>query len=129
MKPLKDVKPLKLKNHDEYVKRFLEIFEEAVKCRLRTVGQVGIMVSGGLDSGSIAAIASKELKKEEKVLKGYSFLPIESYSNKIVNHRIADESEYVNLLKNYCGNLILPRNDNINPLTNIDELIGIYNSY
>ena len=76
--PLKDVKPLKLKNHDEYVKRFLEIFEEAVKCRLRTVGQVGIMVSGGLDSGSIAAIASKELKKEEKVLNGYSFLPIES---------------------------------------------------
>ena len=29
------------------------------------------------------------------------FLPIESYSNKIVNHRIADESEYVNILKNY----------------------------
>ena len=126
--PLKDVKPLKLKNHDEYVKRFLEIFEEAVKCRLRTVGQVGIMVSGGLDSGSIAAIASKELKKEEKVLKGYSFLPIESYSNKIVNHRIADESEYVNLLKNYCGNLDITycRNDNINSLTNIDELIGIF---
>lgn len=126
--PLKDVKPLKLKNHDEYVKRFLEIFEEAVKCRLRTVGQVGIMVSGGLDSGSIAAIASKELKKEEKVLKGYSFLPIESYSNKIVNHRIADESEYVNILKNYCGNLDITycRNDNINSLTNIDELIGIF---
>ena len=86
------------------------------------------MVSGGLDSGSIAAIASKELKKEEKVLKGYSFLPIESYSNKIVNHRIADESEYVNILKNYCGNLDITycRNDNINSLTNIDELIGIF---
>ena len=126
--PLKDLKPLNLKNHEEYKKKFLEIFKEAVNCRLRTCGDVGIMVSGGLDSGSIAAIATKTLKEQGKVLKGYSFVPLNSYKNKVVDGRIADESDFVEILKNYCGNLQVEycRNDGINSLTNIDEFISIF---
>ena len=126
--PLKDLKPLNLKNHEEYKKKFLEIFEEAVNCRLRTCGEVGIMVSGGLDSGSIAAIATRTLKEQGKVLKGYSFVPLNSYRNKVVDGRIADESDFVEILKNYCGNLQVEycRNDGINSLTNIDEFISIF---
>jgi asparagine synthase (glutamine-hydrolysing) len=41
----------------EYVEHFLEIFQEAVRCRLRSVKPVGISLSGGMDSGSIAATA------------------------------------------------------------------------
>ena len=126
--PLKDLKPLNLKNHEEYKKKFLEIFKEAVNCRLRTCGEVGIMVSGGLDSGSIAAIATKTLKEQGKVLKGYSFVPLNSYKDKIVGGRIADESDFVEILKDYCGNLQVEycRNDGINSLTNIDEFISIF---
>ena len=87
--PLKVLKPLKLKSHEEYKERFLEIFKEAVNCRLRACGDVGIMVSGGLDSGSIAAIATKTLKNQGKVLKGYSFVPLNSYKDKVVGGRIA----------------------------------------
>ena len=126
--PLKDLKPLNLKNHEEYKKKFLEIFKEAVNCRLRTCGDVGIMVSGGLDSGSIAAIATKTLKDQGKVLKGYSFVPLNSYKDKIVGGRIADESDFVEILKDYCGNLQVEycRNEGINSLTNIDEFISIF---
>ena len=126
--PLKELRPLNLKNHEEYKKKFLEIFKEAVNCRLRTCGDVGIMVSGGLDSGSIAAIATKTLKEQGKVLKGYSFVPLNSYKNKVVDGRIADESDFVEILKNYCGNLQVEycRNDGINSLTNIDEFISIF---
>ena len=126
--PLKDLKPLNLKNHEEYKKKFLEIFKEAVNCRLRTCGDVGIMVSGGLDSGSIAAIATKTLKEQGKVLKGYSFVPLNSYKDKVVGGRIADESDFVEILKDYCGNLQVEycRNDGINSLTNIDEFISIF---
>lgn len=126
--PLKDLKPLNLKNHEEYKKKFLEIFKEAVNCRLRTCGDVGIMVSGGLDSGSIAAIATKTLKDQGKVLKGYSFVPLNSYKDKIVGGRIADESDFVEILEDYCGNLQVEycRNEGINSLTNIDEFISIF---
>lgn len=41
----------------EYAEAFREVFAEAVRCRLRTRAPAGISLSGGLDSGSIAATA------------------------------------------------------------------------
>lgn len=126
--PVNKVKPLKLKSHKEYVDRFLEIFEEAVKCKLRTSYDVGILVSGGLDSGSVAAIASKELKKEDKVLKGFSFVPLKEFAEKSRTYRMVDESDYVKKLSNKCGNMEVEfcRNEGINSMTNIDETIETY---
>ncbi|HUP01089.1 MAG TPA: asparagine synthase-related protein [Gemmatimonadota bacterium] len=42
---------------DDYAEHFLELFKEAVRSRLRSARPVGISLSGGLDSGSIAATA------------------------------------------------------------------------
>ncbi|SFC92126.1 asparagine synthase-related protein [Tropicimonas isoalkanivorans] len=41
----------------DYEAHFLEVFDEAVRCRLRMSKPGGIMLSGGLDSGSVAAAA------------------------------------------------------------------------
>ncbi|MBZ5588715.1 MAG: hypothetical protein LAO05_09130 [Acidobacteriia bacterium] len=43
----------------EHVHRFRELLAEAVSCRLRTVGRGGVLLSGGLDSGPIAALAAE----------------------------------------------------------------------
>ena len=45
--------PLRLASDDLYAAAFLKIFTEAVRCRLRSAGGVGAMLSGGLDSSSI----------------------------------------------------------------------------
>ena len=37
--------------------------------------EVGITLSGGLDSGSVATIAAEELKTERR-LKAFSFIPL-----------------------------------------------------
>ncbi len=42
---------------DAYVHHFREIFQEAVRCRLRSVKPVGLSLNGGMDSGSVAAMA------------------------------------------------------------------------
>ena len=52
---------LKLGSDQAYADAFLKVFTEAVRCRLRSAGPVGSMLSGGLDSGSIAAIAAQLL--------------------------------------------------------------------
>jgi asparagine synthase (glutamine-hydrolysing) len=49
---------------EEYVEHFLEIFEEAVRCRLRSVKPIGILLSGGMDSGSIASMAGSILRRD-----------------------------------------------------------------
>jgi asparagine synthase (glutamine-hydrolysing) len=52
--------PLNLKSDEAYAEAFREVFSEAVRCRLRGVeGQVGSMLSGGMDSGSVVALACR----------------------------------------------------------------------
>ncbi|NME83417.1 asparagine synthase-related protein [Clostridium sp. SM-530-WT-3G] len=126
--PIKEVKPLKLKSHEEYVEKFLDIFKEAINCRLRTSYDVGIMISGGLDSSSVAALASRKLEEEGKRLKGYSFVPMKGYAEKSKSRRMVDESEYVKLIENFCGNIDVEfcMNEGLNSISNIDELINMY---
>ena len=49
---------------DECAEGFLGQLRIAVKCRLRSVGPVGAMLSGGLDSSAIVGLISKEFRDE-----------------------------------------------------------------
>ena len=51
-----------MNSHEEYAEAFLEIFKEAVRCRLRSSTPIGSSLSGGLDSSSIASTARDFLK-------------------------------------------------------------------
>ena len=58
---LENTPDLHLRTDDDYVEAFLDIFSEAVRCRLRCSAPVATTLSGGLDSGSVAALAAREL--------------------------------------------------------------------
>ena len=49
---------LDLPTDDAYAAAFLVVFTEAVRCRLRTARGLGAMLSGGLDSSSVVAVAA-----------------------------------------------------------------------
>lgn len=51
--------PLRLRDHREYAEAFRETLALAVQCRLRGAGAVGSMLSGGMDSGSVVALACR----------------------------------------------------------------------
>jgi asparagine synthase (glutamine-hydrolysing) len=52
---------LQLGSDEAYAEGFLEIFTEAVRCRLRSAFPIGSMLSGGLDSSSITCVARELL--------------------------------------------------------------------
>lgn len=123
--PMQNNKRLKLKSDEEYKNMFLDIYSECVKCKLRSSGDIGILLSGGLDSGSVACLASKELKKTNKRLKAFSSVPIDNYENHESNYYIPNESEYIEEIVKFTGNIdvMYCNSDGKDPLTDIDEHI------
>jgi asparagine synthase (glutamine-hydrolysing) len=55
-------KETKLDSDEAYIERFRELFEEAVQCRMRSSTPVASMMSGGLDSTSVACTAARGLR-------------------------------------------------------------------
>jgi len=60
---------------EEYVENFQSLLEAAVADRLRT-DRVGILLSGGLDSSSVAAVAKEMSGKSSQAseLRGYTYI-------------------------------------------------------
>ncbi len=61
---------------ETYVEHFLALFEEAVRCRMRSTRPAGIFLSGGMDSTSFAAMSGRLLRSghvQAPELRAYSF--------------------------------------------------------
>lgn len=79
-----------LPREEDYYERFRELFSEAVRTRLRSYANVGIKLSGGYDSTSVAAVAAQELARQNKEL--YAFTSVPYYTDcRVPPGRIANE--------------------------------------
>lgn len=120
---MEENKKLKLKSDEEYEEAFCDVFQKAVKARIRTHLSVGAHLSGGLDSGSVVSFASKALKQENKMLNTFSYVPVDGFEDWTHKSRIADESPYIKATVNHVRNI----NDHYlsfderSPFTEIDD--------
>lgn len=104
---------LELSSDEEYAEAFLEVFSEAVRCRLRGADTVGSMLSGGMDSGSVVAVAREILSHSgQEPLKTFS--AVSSDSKDCVETQAIQSAIAMDGLDPYvisCGNLteLLPQ--------------------
>ena len=75
---LEETPLLHLPNRNDYLSVFQELFNEAVRVRLRSDGDgdVAVSLSGGLDSSAVAVTAATLLRSEGKRLKAYISVPL-----------------------------------------------------
>lgn len=86
---------------DEWINCMRHLMYKAIEKRLNPDAPVGVTLSGGLDSGSVACILSDLLVKKNKPLYAFSsVLP--------VNHGGVekDERQYIELVNKRCPNII-----------------------
>lgn len=71
---------LRLRRDEDYAEALLESLEQAVSCRLPAEGQVACLLSAGLDSPSVAAVAARQLAKQGRTLIAFTAVPQAGFS-------------------------------------------------
>jgi len=129
---------LHLGTDDDYLDEFLEIYAEAVRCRLRCSAPVGLSLSGGLDSGSVAALAARELGKQDQRLAAFSSVPI-AQTEGLVGRDLGNETPLIEATAKFVGNIDLSyiTAREVSPITGIERALfmhdqplhGVSNTY
>ncbi|PFP29480.1 asparagine synthetase B [Bacillus sp. AFS073361] len=120
-------KSLQLKSNEEYEEAFRDVFQLSVNAKLRTHKQIGSHLSGGLDSSSVVSYAVNTLRKENKHLHTYSYIPPNDFVDFTPKYRIADERPFIQSTVRHVGNI----NDNYldfegkSPLSELDDWLEI----
>ena len=106
---------IKMGSDEEYERAFRGIFEEAVRCRLRSAFPIGSMLSGVMDSSSIVCMA-RELLPKDRRLKTFSII----YDH----NKECDERNYINaVLKKGALESYFIHGDEIGPLNEIRKML------
>lgn len=110
-------KEIRLGSDSEYAEAFRHHFSEAVRCRIEGEGPVGSMLSGGIDSSSVACMARHLLRQSGEG-------PLLTFSAVFDEVEKSDERQYVQAVVE--GGNIEPHflsADGVSPLADVERLL------
>jgi asparagine synthase (glutamine-hydrolysing) len=85
-------KELRLRSDQEYEEAFTELFDRVVADQLRSLNPVGLLLSGGLDSTSVAAAAAPLLAKRGERLAAFTGAPMIGFREPDLPGWVLDEA-------------------------------------
>ena len=125
---LEDTPELQLPSREQYVAAFTEVFDEAVRCRLRTNQEnpIGVTLSGGLDSGAVAATAALQSRPAGQRLMAFTSVPVAD-TQCYVGERFGDEFALAESTARFAGNVDLQAitADTLSPIQAIRRVLQI----
>lgn len=92
------------KSEEEAHLHFYKNFQEAVACRIKSGYPISIMLSGGLDSTAVAAMAASLLKEAQKEIHGLTSVPCCEVTPK-KSYEVTDERDNVLAMSKLYPNL------------------------
>ena len=92
---------------EDYIEAFDELFTRAVQSRLRSLYPIGVSMSGGLDSSSVAATAARLLAAQGQSLAAFTEVPRLGFDGPLPPGKYADETPLVQAIAARYPNLQL----------------------
>lgn len=126
--------PLRIyKNTSDYAEELREIFKEAVRVRMRSYRPVATLLSGGLDSGSVTAMAALLLKQQGETLVTFSHVPLyqKELSQEPPSRRLPDETPQILATASHSENIspLLFNSSHISPVDGFLRIVSMTDSY
>jgi len=103
--PYHSVLNISKKTDKEIKKNYIDVFSSSVENSIRLKDQVALLLSGGLDSTSVACFAAPYLKKQGKKLITFTSVPETDFVNNWNRNHLVNEKEKVQITAEYLGNL------------------------
>ncbi len=100
-----DAKSVRLPSDQDYADGLRERLDVAVRRQMRSAHPIGCLLSGGLDSSSVAALAARALNEKEQRLTAFTGVPRRGYDGPVAAGHYADETPYVEAIAGKVGNI------------------------
>jgi asparagine synthase (glutamine-hydrolysing) len=112
-----------LRRPDDYCEALRGLLDQAVLCRLRGTEDIGVFLSGGLDSGAVAATAARLLAPSGRRVFAFTGVPRDGYDGPTPRNRIINEAPYAAATAALYPNIehVLVRNPGRSPLDDLDR--------
>lgn len=113
---------VRYKNKRDYYENFFDLYQTAINQRISKSNKTGLLLSSGLDSGSIAAIAANHLKNHNKKLHSFTYVPAKlSHISKNGNEQELAQKQ-IDFTGNISPNFYQPKLSPVKVLTKLLEL-------
>ena len=89
----------------DYEEAFTTLFDRVIADYMRSLTPVGVMMSGGLDSSSVAVAAARLLAPRGQRLSTFTEVPRAGFDAEINTNRYADETPFVEAIARKWGNI------------------------
>ena len=100
-----EIAPVELGCDRDYAEGLRERLDVAVRRQMRSAHPVGCLLSGGLDSSSVAALAARALAEKNERLAAFTGVPRRGFNGAVPAGHYADETPYVEAIARTVGNI------------------------
>jgi asparagine synthase (glutamine-hydrolysing) len=100
-----DVKPVRLASDAAYAEGLRERLDRAVRKQMRSIHPIGCLLTGGLDSSSVSALAARALNEKSQRLVTFTGVPRRDFNGRVPGGCYADETPYVKAIQDTVGNI------------------------
>lgn len=118
-----EIKPVRLRSDQAYADGLRQCLDLAVRRQMRSAHPIGCLLSGGLDSSSVAALAAGALAEKSQRLAAFTGVPRRGFDGPIPTGSYADETPYVEAIAREVGNIDVSyvRNEGRNDLAELER--------
>ena len=118
-----EIAPIRLGPDQAYAEGLRERLDVAVRRQMRSAHPVGCLLSGGLDSSSVAALAARALAEKNERLATFTGVPRRGFAGAVSAGHYADETPYVEAIARAVGNIDVTyvENDRCNDFAELER--------